>query len=376
MNEFRLIDAVMPDVPPPGPGEVADVRRRILDGRRHRRAPLGVLSSGWGRGLVIAAATVAVIGVAVVVPHTGGGTITTVTRTDAEVLDAAADRLAQRRESEGRYWRREMEQVYRQRLGSESSGYFIENRTRDVLWEGEGLRRVTEVRDLGTRPLTDTDAERWREVGSPRLCRADTDCANDMPPSGKTLYSPDAPGVFEQAPMKLGVKEIRELPRDTEELKTRLLSYWPAVQAEMQERAERTWDQERLPSRDNWLWGVGQRLLLDAPTTPGTRAALYRMLAGLPGARVVDGIRDAEGRTGVAVLWAEKGSAESQLVIDRATGELLAVQNVLPTFVPGAPEIPRGIAYHSMLVKKAGWTSDEPAVPKGCAPQTIEKCLR
>lgn len=45
------------------------------------------------------------------------------------------------------------------------------------------------------------------------------------------------------------------------------------------------------------------RLLTDAPVPPGLRAALYRVLAGTPGARVTEGVKDGAGRTGTEVFW-------------------------------------------------------------------------
>ncbi|MEV6035656.1 hypothetical protein AB0L65_31165 [Nonomuraea sp. NPDC052116] len=47
---------------------------------------------------------------------------------------------------------------------------------------------------------------------------------------------------------------------------------------------------------------AGIRLVRDVPATPGTRAAAYRMLAALPGARVVDDVRDPANRSSAAYV--------------------------------------------------------------------------
>ncbi|SFI12882.1 hypothetical protein SAMN05216275_101277 [Streptosporangium canum] len=373
MNEFKLIDDVMPDVPPAGHGKTAEARARVLNGGRRRRI------SAWTGVLVATAATVAVIGAIAVVPRLGGGPVATVTQTSAEeVLSTAADRMARRQEATGgRYWRREMEQVYRQRISVGGREFVAEDRVRDVRWNGIDRNQVMVFSGLGTRPFTAADRAEWEKAGSPRLCGSDTDCRNDMIPIGKTRYLFTGKKGLEQSTLELSVRELLDLPQDPAELKEKLLSYWPAAREAMKDTQSTQSAQVKLPEQDYWLWGLGERLLLDAPTTPGTRAAVYRMLAGLPGVRVVDGIRDVEGRVGVAILrGGANGESEEQIVIDRETGDLLATQDVLPVPTADQGNIPPGIVYMSMVIKKLGWTDDEPVIPEGCGPDQKEECLR
>ncbi|ACZ84214.1 CU044_5270 family protein [Streptosporangium roseum] len=373
MNEFELIDAVMPDMPSSDPGKVAEARARVLNGGRRRRV------SAWTGVLVASAATVAVIGAIAVVPRLGGGPVATVTQTSAEeVLSAAADRMARRQEATGgRYWRREMEQVYRQRISVGGREFVAEDRVRDVLWNGIDRNKVMVFSGLGTRPFTAADRAEWEKAGSPWLCGSDTDCRNDMIPIGKTRYLVTGKEEgLEQSTSKLSVREILDLPHDPAELKEKLLSYWPAEREAMKDSQSTSSAQVKLPEQDYWLWGLGERLLLDAPTTPGTRAAVYHMLAGLPGVRIADEVRDTEGRVGVAILRGANGEGEEQIVIDRETGDLLATQDVLPVPTAGQENIPPGIVYMSMVIKKLGWTDDEPVIPEGCGPYQKEECLR
>ncbi|MEU9835514.1 CU044_5270 family protein [Streptosporangium sp. NPDC048047] len=358
MNDFRLVDAVMPDVTPPGPAKVAEARARVLGGRRHRRIPR------WAGILTAATATAAVIGaVAVVaVPRLGGdpsGPAVTVTRVNPEeVLAAAADRLARRPEATGRrYWRGETEEVIRRRISVEGHTFLADERVGYTAWVGSGRDLVTVESGLGTRPVTAADRAEWEKAGSPRLCGSDTDCGNDMVPTGETQYvHSDAEALLQRATLELNGREVRDLPRDPAALRERLLSYWHAEWKHMKDPRRAKTLRAEAAERDDWLWGLGESLLLHTPATPGTRAAVYRVLAGLPGARVVDGVRDVDGRVGVAILrGGGPGELEKQLVIDRETGDPLAVQQVFPW----------GRLY-STVVKRLGWTDDGPAVPKGC----------
>ncbi|MGW1225417.1 CU044_5270 family protein [Streptomyces sp. NPDC002530] len=49
-------------------------------------------------------------------------------------------------------------------------------------------------------------------------------------------------------------------------------------------------------------------LLTDAPAPPRLRAALYRVMAGTPGAEVTEGVKDAAGRTGTRISWTWSGA--------------------------------------------------------------------
>ncbi|MFG1750645.1 CU044_5270 family protein [Streptosporangium sandarakinum] len=376
MNDFRLVDAVMPDVTPPDPAKVAEARARVLGGRRNRRVPR------WTGVLVAATATVAVIGTVTVVPRLGGdpaGQAVTVTRASAgEVLATAADRLARRPEATGRrYWRGETEHSNRVRVSVAGHTFLVDERGGQTLWVGPGRKRVIAASGLGTRPVTAADRAEWRKAGSPRLCGSDTDCENDMIPAGKTRYIvTEAEEVLQRATLELSAREIRDLPRDPAALRERLLSYWPAEWKARKKDVPAQVVRAEAAERDDWLWSIGESLLLDTPATPGTRAAVYRMLAGLPGARVVDGVRDADGRVGVAVLHGGgPGEPEKQLVIDRETGDPLGVREVPPAPAAGRKTLP-GTGVYSRVVKRLGWTDDEPVVPKGCDPDSGKGCLR
>jgi len=125
-----------------------------------------------------------------------------------------------------------------------------------------------------------------------------------------------------------------------------------------------------------WLYGIAtnligrhrraelQRYRALARSGP-TRAALYRMLAGLPEVRVVDGVADLDGRVGVGLVFGggpvrrrsgQHLPVQQQIVIDRESGDLLAVQGAeiqLDGSQVGEP-------YESYVIKKQGWTDEVP----------------
>ncbi|GAA4179176.1 hypothetical protein GCM10022252_00290 [Streptosporangium oxazolinicum] len=368
MNEFQFVDDVMPDVPASGPAKTAEVRARVLNGGRRRRI------SVWTGILVTSAATVAVIGAVVVVPRLGGGPVVTVTQTSArEVLDAAADRLAQRQEVvDGRYWRSEMERVVRERTSVGGHEFVVEDPVGYVRWNGLGRNTVMELTGLDTRPFTAADRAEWEKAGSPRLCGSDTDCENDMVPKGRTRYLGGYKDGFGQGIVTLSVRELQDLPRGPGKLKEKLLSYWPAEREAMKDVPAGSPGQEKAPNQDDWLWELSERLLVEAPITSGTRAAAYHLLAGLPGARVADEFRDEEGRPGMAILrGGANGEPEKQIVIDRETGDLLAIQH-MPVSTSGQESAP----YMSIVIRQLGWTDDEPVIPEGCVLGGKEECIR
>jgi hypothetical protein len=124
--------------------------------------------------------------------------------------------------------------------------------------------------------------------------------------------------------------------------------------------------------------------LLTLPVTPAVRAALYRMLAGLPGVRSLGPVTDAGGRAGVAVALSGRYSGcgqesalhsgggteerptfascvvEQRLVIDPASGMPLAQELRYAGLPPGQHwSAPDGL-FSFRLFRAAGWTGASP----------------
>ncbi|MEU4224665.1 CU044_5270 family protein [Nonomuraea sp. NPDC026600] len=322
-----LIDDVMPDVRPADPARVMAVRARVLSGPPRRRLP------GWS-GVALAAASVALVlvGGFVVVPRLGRGEVDTATTSNVPaVLGAAADRLAAQPEGTGAWWRREMLRVERRIATSENPTYLIERRGSKVLWVNRAGEERTENGDVTAVPFSPADKRAWKEAGSPPLCD---------PGGGCTISK-----IFFTSVDTKTLKPVAQLPTDADALKAELL--------------KRRYPANGIDSQESWLWEAGSWLLLDAPSTQGTRAAVYRMLAGLPGVRVVDGAKDDEGRAGVALMFGD--SRRQEIVIDRESGDLLAVQSRLTWRKEGLlPILPVGPPFEAFLLKRLGWTDEVP----------------
>jgi hypothetical protein len=130
------------------------------------------------------------------------------------------------------------------------------------------------------------------------------------------------------------------------------------LEKELKSRYRADVNDPKYPLQDSYLqyvWSTAQDLLA-GPVTPGTRAALYRVLADQPGLTMVGKVMDPFGRSGIAIGWTVKGNSEGesfQLIVDPDTGRLLAYQ----AFGDG----PKPLL--TMTYKSMGWTNSLNARP-------------
>jgi hypothetical protein len=148
------------------------------------------------------------------------------------------------------------------------------------------------------------------------------------------------------------VHDVRRLPTTPAALRQRLLGV-----------AER--DGARTPAEQaQWLWVQTPNMLAEWPLTPRTRAAAYRLLAGLPGIRSIGRVTDPLGRPGVAVARTGHdhgtGMVETQFIFDPGTSAFLASQTILRT--PAAGTVIRRpgtrLSYYALLT--AEWINHLP----------------
>ncbi|MEV0589440.1 hypothetical protein [Nonomuraea sp. NPDC050310] len=85
------------------------------------------------------------------------------------------------------------------------------------------------------------------------------------------------------------------------------------------------------------------------------------MLATLPGVSVLDTMRDPAGRLGVALQLPISGADRVQLVIDRQSGALLALQRVAPM-----PGLPAGVPCRPPSSGRPGGSTHRPVPPPAC----------
>ncbi|MER7365333.1 CU044_5270 family protein [Nonomuraea wenchangensis] len=311
---------------------------------------------------VLAAASVAVVLGAVAIfpswsrqPVTPGGF--------TAVVDALARRVEQPRE----YWRSETETLTRGRPSKQT--YNVEERTRRVYWATPRGTAVAST-PLQTRPVTTADERKWRAAGAPALCGFAVGCKGVEDRQGRTDYW-FAEG-FEFGPVSLTRPQLLALPQDPQRLEAELLR---ALRSQGRLDPPGPGVQVKQPSEQDLLWLTGEWLLTQMPTPPAVRAAVLRMMAALPGARIVDEAKDAEGRSGLAIVReADRDPMESRLVIDRSSGDVLGTMTLVAEPLPARAGLEVGDLASAVVVRKHGWTGEGPQLPEGCVQQAGKTC--
>lgn len=148
--------------------------------------------------------------------------------------------------------------------------------------------------------------EKWKAMGSPTLWFGKTSTQN----YNMAFY-------YQVGNTRVTAKQLLALPTDQRGLQGWLKSVYDRETAAQ-------WGGSK-PDFASYLWDTARDLLV-APLTPGTRAALYRVLAGQSKIRMVGKVIDPLGRAGVALgLVAQIGPPFfDRMIIDPATGRLLA----------------------------------------------------
>ncbi|MFI6324241.1 hypothetical protein ACIBG8_42410 [Nonomuraea sp. NPDC050556] len=322
-REFQIIDEVMPDVPEPA--DVAQVRARVLGSRQRRPHPR----------LLVAMAAAVVAALLVVVPRLGEGQhITATTDGAVQALETAAQaRAARPMEDDRGWWTREMVQIYWGK--SDKGDFMVMEQFTDTLWVDPTGRNMEEY---GASTVKPADEAAWRLAGSPKLCPAQG--------CGQKGVRQPVRDTFQLAKgLDLTLAQVKGLPTEVEALRAALLAYYaPYLEID----------------QDTWLWGAGERLLLDAPTSGGTRAALYRLLAALPGTALVEGVEALPGFTDTIAL-VRGAPVQEQIVIHRRSGDLAAVQDVaLDAAVAAERMVGVGAPFQRFFLYGMGMPSDPP----------------
>ncbi|AQZ67969.1 unnamed protein product [[Actinomadura] parvosata subsp. kistnae] len=143
------------------------------------------------------------------------------------------------------------------------------------------------------------DEAAWRAAGSPELVQPGAGPRDDATPRVLSIDNPS-----------LTLQNVRELPTSKDELRRRLDELW--------KRSPNSAD----VGKAGYLWQTGVDLMT-APIRPGTRSALYQVLADQPGIASKGEVKDALGRTGVALSVSTADGADFRLVFDPGTAELL-----------------------------------------------------
>ncbi|MEV8317375.1 CU044_5270 family protein [Streptomyces sp. NPDC059900] len=221
--------------------------------------------------------------------------------------------------------------------------------------------------DAVTEPRTEKDAARWRAAGSPATMRAEVPGNEAGGTLGYTMGA-QQPNVmrtdsddkiYAVGPRNVSYQDLRELPSTSAELRREL---------------------ERLYARDSGADADAGRTayvlrtaadLITMPVKPAVRAAAYRVMAEQPGVRGLGDVTDPLGREGVGFAFpgtarTPLGSVEQRLVVDGATGKLLAEQSVLvePSAKAGEAGLDAGTTVNYSATTRMGWGEKQITVPE------------
>ncbi|MFI1734250.1 CU044_5270 family protein [Streptomyces acidicola] len=218
-----------------------------------------------------------------------------------------------------------------------------------------------------TAPRTKADEARWRAAGSPETMQAEV-MGNEeggtlgyrMGTRQPTVVRTDADDkIYAIGPRNVSYQELRELPSNSGELRRQLEKLY-------------TEDSGAEVGSDRTAYVLRQAAgLITMPVKPAVRAAAYRVMAELPGARGLGRVTDPLGREGAGFAFpgtarTPLGGVEQRLVVDDSTGELLCEQLVLvePSARAREAGLDAGTTVNYTATTRMGWGERQITVPE------------
>ncbi|GAA5074333.1 hypothetical protein HNP84_009494 [Thermocatellispora tengchongensis] len=204
----------------------------------------------------------------------------------------------------------------------------------DELWRARAqgdANRSTRRNDPKVTFGSPADEEKWKAAGSPKLVE------NTKP---RTYDAPER--VLSIANPALNMRNVDELPTSPEALERKLRGLFDA-------RPQSSGSEDFA----GYLWQTGVDLL-SAPITPGTKAALYRVMADEPGITAEGTATDSMGRTGavLTVLGPDDRDRPDKiryrLLIDPETADLLQYEVI---------EVDDDSPLLRVTLQEAGWVN-------------------
>ena len=331
----------------------------------------------WGLGLAGAVTAAAVVASGVLFDTGEGGTADPVVAPPVSVsldartvLLAAATQAEAQQEKTGDWWRSTVVQRHMSPTRDEPSYHVYEN-SESTMWTpyAPGGEQVSSSRRLGFTFPTPEDEAAWKRAGSPSRVSVAAPKPVKKGAPGTASYEIDRePGKARTERSRLvdgdkvfwlgknvTMRELQGLPGDPKRLKAWLLASY---------KGHSTESSSTPMASDAWLYQVTTGLIADMPVTPKVRGAAFRMLAELDSVRVVENVKDFEGRSGTAVTREEKagggGVLRARLLFDRSTGRALQTDSVV--VVPGGYQrnLPAGAVWNAVTIVSSGWTGEAP----------------
>jgi hypothetical protein len=300
----------------------------------------------------------------------------------------------------GKYWRVTMIGGVTVPGGTKANPYDISLRTYADQWNpiSAGRKEWQIFQQLGTRPATPADASSWSAAGSPKRWHSGLPANNylaDYPLEWIGKLTATTAASARSAAWQVSDGTVGFVEGDLAGLKAaqfrRMPTRPPLVKAILRHYALRTGCGQNpgLPNCstvDQLIWAEALMLLQDPVSAP-VRSATFKVMAGLPGVRLIGQMIDPLGRPGYALApGSEDSNANSSkfhptrvVLIDPGTGSLLATEEIGPMPLTvhclsfDAKDNCTGPAYYGrsypdqvddyVAVVSEGWTNASPALP-------------
>jgi hypothetical protein len=346
-----------------GPRTVGDRMRLSRRAWKGTLSTLAVMAAGAAVALAVSAAPSGA-------PHRtvtagAGRTVPRAARTHHPAAHAAAHPLTARQilllaaehvtagPASGAYWRVSLVSGLTFPAGTKSDPYDISLMTSADQWNPSqsGQREWVISQQLGARPATPADAAAWRAAGSPTTWHSGMSVADkagwqagyplpwmlnlaaSTAASARTAtwqVSDGTVGYVEGDLPGLNAAQFRAMPTSRRAVAQVLRHYYAQLRFCAQNPG-------RCSTKDQIIWAEALMLLQD-PVSPQVRAATFRVMASLPGVRLLGLMTDPLGRTGYAL--APGGQAPNPapenfnplhvVLIDPQTGSVLATEEIGP----------------------------------------------
>jgi hypothetical protein len=276
--------------------------------------------------------------------------------TARQVLLTAAEHVARRAASgpeSGTYWRVRMVSGLSFPAGTAANPYDISLTTTADQWNPgtPGQKEWEVTRQLGAKPATAADAAAWRAAGAPATWRSGLSArAKSMwlggfpypwmdalaastaaaAPTATWQVSDGTVGYIEGDLSGLNAAQFRQLPTSQAGIAGVLRGYYAQLSYCIQHP-------RGCSTKDQVIWAEAVMLLQD-PVSPQVRSATFKVMAALPGVRVLGLMTDPLGRTGYALApGGQSPNADPEnynplqvILIDPQTGSYLATEEIGP----------------------------------------------
>ncbi|MGV9349943.1 CU044_5270 family protein [Streptomyces spiralis] len=291
-------------------------------------------------------------------------------RVDGRVELLSAAKKAEASPVEGTYWQTTTHAQYVD--VAEANGRLFAVRTSSTENWSVGVRSGTKSLmvsglDSETEPRTPADKAAWQAAGSPRTVQLEvgeptgSHVVFKMGTGRPTVLRTNIGGeIYAVGPDNVSYKDLQALPPTSAGLRRHLEELY--VQDNGADGGA--------SGRSAWMLRQAGNLVT-MPVKPAVRAAAYRVMAGLPGVRVVGHVTDPLGREGVGVEFpgtyrTALGTTQQRLVIDASTGDMLSDEILLvdPSAKAEATGLKAGTVVTYRATSRMGWSEHQITVPK------------